>query len=86
MTGVGLSWSAHADPPGIERPLLLSLAAPALMYVILTRLTGVPYLEAHMARSRGQAWIQIRIWIRIWIRGRGGLLGGGWCSRRSAAR
>lgn len=53
-----LGWMAYPvmaiDP---ARPWTwLSLAAPALMYVILTRLTGVPYLEAHMARSRGQAW------------------------------
>lgn len=41
----------------LARPwTLLSLAAPALMYLILTRFTGVPYLEAHMAESRGEAW------------------------------
>lgn len=35
---------------------LLSLAGPVFMYVILTRFTGVPYLEEHMAQSRGDAW------------------------------
>jgi len=34
----------------------LTLVAPLVMYLILTRLTGVPTLEAHMAQSRGQAW------------------------------
>lgn len=34
----------------------LSLLGPAFMYLILTRFTGVPYLEAHMAESRGEAW------------------------------
>lgn len=40
-----------------DHPLTwLSLAGPAFMYLILTRFTGVPYLEAHMAESRGEAW------------------------------
>jgi steroid 5-alpha reductase family enzyme len=34
----------------------LSLLAPVLMYVVLTRLTGVPALEAHMLASRGEAY------------------------------
>ena len=35
---------------------LLSIAAPALMYVILTRLTGVVLLEAAMVRSKGEIY------------------------------
>jgi steroid 5-alpha reductase family enzyme len=39
------------------RPITwLSLMAPALMYLVLTRLTGVAYLEQHMAQSRGERW------------------------------
>jgi steroid 5-alpha reductase family enzyme len=53
-----LGWVAYPlmaiDP---ARPLsFASLAGPAAMYLILTRLTGAPYLEAHMAQSRGAAW------------------------------
>lgn len=35
---------------------LLSLAGPVFMYLILTRFTGVPALEQHMARTRPDAW------------------------------
>ncbi|HET9159887.1 MAG TPA: DUF1295 domain-containing protein [Caulobacteraceae bacterium] len=53
-----LGWTAYPlialDP---RRPTTwLSLAAPVLMFLVLTRLTGVPYMEEHMAKSRGQAW------------------------------
>jgi steroid 5-alpha reductase family enzyme len=34
----------------------LSLVAPVVMYVVLTRLTGVPALEQHMLRSKGEAY------------------------------
>jgi steroid 5-alpha reductase family enzyme len=34
----------------------LSLLAPVTMYVVLTRLTGVPALEKHMLASRGEAY------------------------------
>jgi steroid 5-alpha reductase family enzyme len=34
----------------------LALSAPALMYWVLNHGTGMPHLEAHMARSRGDAW------------------------------
>jgi steroid 5-alpha reductase family enzyme len=33
-----------------------SLAAPALMYVLLVHVSGIPPLEAHMLRSRGDAF------------------------------
>jgi len=33
-----------------------SLAAPLLMYWLLVYVSGIPPLEAHMARSRGEAW------------------------------
>lgn len=53
-----IGWLAYpviAVDPG--RPLnWLSIAGPALMYLVLTRFTGAPYLEAHMAQSRGPAW------------------------------
>lgn len=35
----------------------LSLIAPVVMYLILTRLTGVPPLEKAMLKSRGQAFV-----------------------------
>lgn len=34
----------------------LALAGPALMYYVLVHYTGLPPLEAHMLRSRGQAF------------------------------
>jgi steroid 5-alpha reductase family enzyme len=34
----------------------LSLAAPLVMYLLLTRISGVPPLEAAMLRSRGEAY------------------------------
>ena len=34
----------------------IALSAPALMYYVLVHYTGLPPLEAHMARSRGEAW------------------------------
>jgi steroid 5-alpha reductase family enzyme len=41
----------------LSRPVTwLSLVGPVFMYLILTRLTGVPYLEQHMAQSRGPMW------------------------------
>lgn len=35
---------------------LLALLAPLYIWWLLTRVSGVPPLEAHMARTRGQAW------------------------------
>ncbi len=37
-------------------PHLLSFGAPILMYVLLARISGVPPLEAHMKRSRPEAF------------------------------
>ena len=34
----------------------LALGAPALMYYVLIRYTGLPSLDAHMVRTRGDAW------------------------------
>ncbi|WP_284700774.1 DUF1295 domain-containing protein [Robbsia betulipollinis] len=34
----------------------ITLLAPLLMYVLLVHVSGIPPLEAHMARSRGAAW------------------------------
>ena len=34
----------------------LALGAPALMYYVLIRYSGLPPLDAHMARTRGDAW------------------------------
>jgi steroid 5-alpha reductase family enzyme len=33
-----------------------ALLAPAFMFYVLNHVTGVPPLEAQMARARGEAW------------------------------
>ena len=40
-------------PPAVS---WLGLAAPVMMYVLLRHVSGVPPLEAHMLRSRGEAF------------------------------
>lgn len=35
---------------------VMALLAPLYMWWLLTRVSGIPPLEAHMARTRGQAW------------------------------
>ena len=40
-----------------ERPIqLLAVAAPAMMWVLLVHVSGIPPLEAHMLASRGEAY------------------------------
>lgn len=40
-----------------ERPhQILAFAAPAMMWALLVHVSGIPPLEAHMRRSRGEAW------------------------------
>ena len=55
-----LGWLAYPiialDLTGAYPAGWLSLLAPLAMYVVLTRLTGVPALEAHMLRSKGEAY------------------------------
>jgi steroid 5-alpha reductase family enzyme len=55
-----LIWIAFAliaiDPGGSYSWGWFGLAAPALMYVLLVHVSGVPPLEAHMLRSRGEAF------------------------------
>ena len=41
---------------GWSSPAFLSLLAPAMMYWLLARVSGVPPLEEHMLRSRGAAF------------------------------
>lgn len=38
----------------------LALSAPVLMYWLLVHVSGIPPLEAHMARARGEAWAVYR--------------------------
>jgi len=58
---VWLGWPAIAvDVSGAYPQGLLALAAPALMYVLLVHVSGIPPLEAHMARSRGAAFTAYR--------------------------
>ncbi|MET0275077.1 MAG: DUF1295 domain-containing protein [Phenylobacterium sp.] len=60
-----LAWLAYPalafDP---ARPITwLSLTAPLVMYLLLTRVSGIPPLEASMLRSRGEAFrsYQLRV-------------------------
>ena len=55
-----LVWVAFAiiaiEPSGVYPWTWLGLAAPILMYVLLVHVSGIPPLEAHMLRSRGDAF------------------------------
>ena len=55
-----LGWIAYpvmaVDLSGAYPAGWLALAGPAFMYLILTRLTGVPPLEDAMVRSKGEAY------------------------------
>lgn len=50
------AWPVIAFDPWGYPPGLLAVAAPALMYYLLVHVSGVPPLEAHMARSRPDAF------------------------------
>ncbi len=55
-----LGWFAYPvmaiDFTGVYPWGFLALGAAALMYYVLIRYTGLPPLDAHMARTRGDAW------------------------------
>lgn len=54
-----LAWPAMALDPA--RPVSwLSLTAPVVMYLLLTRVSGIPPLEEAMLRSRGEAYRSYR--------------------------
>jgi steroid 5-alpha reductase family enzyme len=46
-----------------------ALAAPALMYILLVHASGIPPLEAHMQRSRGQAFERYRARVNAFFPG-----------------
>lgn len=52
-----LGWAGYAvvaiDPGGPYAPGWAALAAPAMMYWLLVHVSGIPPLEAHMLRARG---------------------------------
>lgn len=50
------AWPLIAFDPGSYPVGLLALPAPALMYYLLRHVSGVPPLEAHMERSRPEAF------------------------------
>jgi steroid 5-alpha reductase family enzyme len=53
-----LGWSAYvaiAITPGYWQGWL-ALIGPVMMYWLLVHVSGIPHLERHMARSRGEAW------------------------------
>ena len=49
-------WPLMACAPTAASWSTLTLLAPLLMYGLLVYVSGIPPLEAHMARSRGEAW------------------------------
>lgn len=49
-------WPVIACTPYFSPWSALTLLAPLLMYGLLAHVSGIPPLEAHMARSRGEAW------------------------------
>ena len=55
-----LGWCAYplfAIDVGLAYPWgWLALAAPVMMYWLLVHVSGIPHLEAHMERSRGDAF------------------------------
>lgn len=55
-----LGWTGYAliafDPGGAYPWGLVALVGPVFMYWVLVHASGIPPLEAHMLRSRGQAW------------------------------
>jgi steroid 5-alpha reductase family enzyme len=55
-----LGWCAYPliaiDPSGAYPWGWAALAAPALIYALLVHVSGIPPLEAHMLRSRGDAF------------------------------
>lgn len=59
-----LGWTGYAvvaiGPSGAWPWGWAALAGPAFMYWLLTRASGIPPLEAHMMRSRGQAYADYR--------------------------
>ena len=59
-----LGWAAVAviavGPAGCFAPGWLALAGPAMMYWLLVHVSGIPPLEAHMLRSRGEAFRNVQ--------------------------
>jgi steroid 5-alpha reductase family enzyme len=55
-----LAWIAYPiiaiDPAGYNPYGWIALAAPTLMYWVLVHVSGIPPLERHMLRSRGDAF------------------------------
>ncbi|WP_044564764.1 DUF1295 domain-containing protein [Azospirillum sp. B4] len=54
-----LAYPCFALAPGMDGPWpwgWVALTGPAVMYGLLVHVSGIPPLEAHMARSRGQAF------------------------------
>jgi len=55
---------SFANPWGV-----LALGAPALMYLLLVHVSGIPPLEAHMERSRGAAFAAYRARVNAFFPG-----------------
>jgi len=48
-----LHWWSYVAVAGAADGFLLTLIAPALMYIFITKLTGIPYTEIQALKSRG---------------------------------
>ena len=55
------------DPTGQAPWGALALLAPAFMLFLLTRVSGVPPLEAHMERTRGRAWADYKARTSVFV-------------------
>ena len=55
LVWVGIATIAF-DPSGVYPQGWLALAGPVVMYWLLAHVSGIPPLEAHMLRSRGEAF------------------------------
>lgn len=54
---VWCGFALFALPGSAERPIqILAFSAPAMMWALLVHISGVPPLEAHMSRTRGEAF------------------------------
>jgi steroid 5-alpha reductase family enzyme len=62
------AWAVMAVDPGWPWGWL-ALAAPALMYVLLVHVSGIPPLEAHMRKSRGAAFDAYRARVNAFFPG-----------------
>lgn len=55
------SWPLLAMSSSLDYPMgLIAIAAPLLMYYLLVHVSGLPLLEAHMERTRGEDFVRYK--------------------------